>query len=81
MNGFVGEFFGTMILVALGTGCGAAINLKKNYAHGQNWLFVCMAWAMAVTMGVYVASTLGSKAGIKSRRCNWDGSVTPITIT
>ncbi len=64
MNGFVGEFFGTMILVALGTGCGAAINLKKNYAHGQNWLFVCMAWAMAVTMGVYVASTLGSKAAL-----------------
>lgn len=64
MNGFLGEFVGTMILVALGTGCGAAVNLKKNYAHAQNWLFTCMAWGMAVTMSVYVASTLGSQASL-----------------
>lgn len=29
MSGFIGEFFGTMILIVFGTGCGAAINLKN----------------------------------------------------
>lgn len=26
MSGFLGEFLGTMVLIVLGTGCGAAIN-------------------------------------------------------
>ena len=30
MSGFIGEFFGPMILIVFGTGCGAAINLKKS---------------------------------------------------
>lgn len=61
MSGFIGEFFGTMVLIALGTGCGAAINLKKSYAQGSNWLYVTVAWGMAVTFGVYVAGNLGSQ--------------------
>ncbi|NLR32372.1 MIP/aquaporin family protein [Levilactobacillus tujiorum] len=60
MNGFIGEFFGTLILILLGTGTGASINLKKTYATGSNWTFVSVAWGMAVTMGVYVAGMLGS---------------------
>ena len=60
MNGFIGEFFGTLILILLGTGTGAGINLKKSYATGSNWTFVSLAWGMAVTMGVYVAGMLGS---------------------
>ncbi len=60
MNGFIGEFFGTLILILLGTGTGAGINLKKSYATGSNWTFVSIAWGMAVTMGVYVAGMLGS---------------------
>jgi len=60
MNGFIGEFFGTLILILLGTGTGAGINLKKTYATGSNWAFVSIAWGMAVTMGVYVAGMLGS---------------------
>ncbi|MFD1549314.1 MIP/aquaporin family protein [Levilactobacillus fuyuanensis] len=60
MNGFIGEFFGTLILILLGTGTGAGINLKKSYATGSDWTFVSIAWGMAVTMGVYVAGMLGS---------------------
>ena len=62
MSGFIGEFFGTMILIVFGTGCGAAINLKKSYAKGSNWLYVSLAWGMAVTFGVYAAANLGSLA-------------------
>ncbi|WP_283678471.1 MIP/aquaporin family protein [Lentilactobacillus sp. Marseille-Q4993] len=60
MDGFIGEFFGTMILILLGAGTGASISLNKAYAKGQGWLFVCISWGMAVTMGVYVAGALGS---------------------
>lgn len=61
MNGFLGEFMGTMILIILGTGCGASVNLKKNYGHASNWLFITIAWGMAVSFGVYVAASLGSQ--------------------
>ena len=61
MNGFLGEFLGTMILIVLGVGCGAGISLNKAYAKGQGWLFVALAWGMAVTFGVYVAGQFGSQ--------------------
>ena len=61
MNGFSGEFFGTLILILIGCGCSASVNLKKNYATGSNWWFVCASWGLAVTMGVYVAGFLGSQ--------------------
>ena len=35
MNGFLGEFLGTMILIVLGVGCGAGISLNKAYARGR----------------------------------------------
>ena len=64
MSGFIGEFIGTMILIILGTGCSAAVNLKNNYAYHQNWFFVTIAWGLAVTMGIYVANILGSLASL-----------------
>ncbi|KRL80590.1 MIP/aquaporin family protein [Ligilactobacillus equi] len=60
MNGFLGEFLGTLVLIVLGTGTGAAVNLNKSYAKNQQWLFITIAWGMAVTFGVYVAGQLGS---------------------
>lgn len=61
MSGFIGEFLGTMVLIILGTGCGAAINLNKSYAKGASWLYVSIAWGMAVTFGVYVAANFGAQ--------------------
>lgn len=61
MSGFIGEFLGTMVLIVLGTGCGAAINLNKSYAKGASWLYVALAWGMAVTFGVYVAANFGAQ--------------------
>lgn len=62
MNGFLGEFFGTMVLIVLGCGTSASFNLKKSYGNGTNWLYVCFSWGLAVTMGVYVANFIGSQA-------------------
>ena len=61
MNGFLGEFFGTMILIVLGVGTGAGVNLKTSYARNSGWLFITIAWGMAVTFGVYVAGSFGSQ--------------------
>ncbi|AEV95948.1 MIP/aquaporin family protein [Pediococcus claussenii] len=60
MHGFIGEFFGTMVLIIMGAGTGASVNLKKAYARNSGWTFVSIAWGLAVTMGVYVAASLGS---------------------
>lgn len=61
MTGFLGEFLGTLVLILFGVGCGAGVNLKDNYARGQNWMFITLAWGMAVTFGVYLAGELGSQ--------------------
>lgn len=62
MSELLGEFFGTMVMVALGVGTGAAVNLKKSYAKNANWFYIIFAWGLAVTFGVYVAANFGSKA-------------------
>ncbi|KIC04248.1 glycerol uptake facilitator protein [Ligilactobacillus ruminis DPC 6832] len=61
MSGFTGEFLGTMVLIILGVGCCAGVNLKGSYAKGSDWTFACLAWGMAVTFGVYVAGNFGSQ--------------------
>ncbi|MGF7436912.1 MIP/aquaporin family protein [Lentilactobacillus senioris] len=61
MNGFIGEFFGTMVLIIFGTATGAGVNLKKTYGNNAGWLLICLAWGMAVTMGVYVAAAFGAQ--------------------
>lgn len=60
MNGFLGEFLGTMVLIVFGVGCGAGNSLKGTFSQKQNWTFISLAWGMAVTFGVYVAGQFGA---------------------
>lgn len=60
ISGFLGEFLGTMVLIVFGVGCGANNSLIKTYAHRSNWMFVSLAWGLAVTFGVYVSGQFGS---------------------
>jgi glycerol uptake facilitator protein len=62
MHVFIGEFFGTCVLIVLGQSVAAGANLKKTFgkATGTNWFYISFAWGIAVTMGVYVAGSLGS---------------------
>ncbi|MGX7024752.1 MIP/aquaporin family protein [Vagococcus hydrophili] len=62
MQEYIAEFIGTMVLIVLGIGLGASVNLKKAYAKGSNWLYICFGWGLAVAFGVYVAGFLGSEA-------------------
>lgn len=48
MTQLFGEFFGTMILVLLGDGVCATVNLKKSKAFASGW-------GAAVTLAVYMS--------------------------
>lgn len=62
MQEYIAEFIGTMVLIVLGVGLGASVNLKNAYAKGANWLYICFGWGLAVAFGVYVAGSIGSEA-------------------
>jgi len=61
MNNFLGEFLGTTTMITLGCGLGAGINLKKTFNSQQpDWFYIAFSWGIAVTMGIYVAGSIGS---------------------
>ena len=55
MQQFIGEFIGTALLILLGNGVVAGVLLKNSKAENGGWMVITTAWALAVTMGVYVA--------------------------
>lgn len=59
MTQIVGEFIGTMILILLGDGVCAAVNLKKSKAQNSGWIVIAMGWAMAVTIAVFMVGFMG----------------------
>ncbi|HAT53749.1 MAG TPA: aquaporin [Lactobacillus sp.] len=62
MSGFLGELVGTFILIVLGVGVNCGVNLNKTYGkQNGSWLLIAFGWAMGVTMGVYVAGSIGSQ--------------------
>jgi len=56
MSAFTGELIGTALLVLLGDGVVANVLLKKTKGHGGGWIVITFGWAMAVFVGVLVAS-------------------------
>ncbi|WP_046468888.1 MIP/aquaporin family protein [Allosalinactinospora lopnorensis] len=55
---FVGEFFGTMLLLLFGCGCVAAHVLNKSKAQGTGWLLIAFGWGFGVMVGAYFALPL-----------------------
>lgn len=53
-----GEFLGTAILVLLGDGVCAGVNLNKSKAKGSGWIVISFGWGFAVAFGVYSARWL-----------------------
>lgn len=53
------EFLGTLILVLLGDGVCAAVNLKKSKAEASGWVVIALGWGAAVTIAVYIAGYMG----------------------
>lgn len=56
---FIGEFFGTMLLLIMG--CGVVANVVLHQSKGQHggWIVITFGWAMGVFIGVYTAVHLG----------------------
>ncbi|AGA27972.1 MIP/aquaporin family protein [Singulisphaera acidiphila] len=51
----IGEFFGTLLLILLGNGVVASVQLLDMQG---NWIVITTGWGLAVTLGVYVSGRL-----------------------
>ncbi len=59
-SSFLGELFGTMILILLGDGVVGAVLLNRSKAQNSGWIVITAGWAFAVMAGVFTAAALGS---------------------
>lgn len=56
MAGFYGELIGTMVLIIFGSGVVAGNLLIKSKSFNMGWVGISIAWAIGVTLGVYVVA-------------------------
>lgn len=49
------EFIGTFVLLLLGCGVVACVNLTKSKGQGGGWITITFAWGLAVMCGVLIA--------------------------
>ncbi|NQU51300.1 MAG: aquaporin family protein [Bacteroidetes bacterium] len=53
-----GEFIGTFILILLGNGVVANVNLDKTHSNGAGWIVITFGWGMAVFVAVLATADL-----------------------
>ena len=53
MEAYLGEFFGTMLLIILGDGVVAGVLLRNSKAENSGWIVITFGWGMAVAVAVY----------------------------
>jgi glycerol uptake facilitator protein len=53
MQAYLGEFFGTMLLIILGDGVVAGVLLRNSNAENSGWVVITLGWGMAVAVAVY----------------------------
>jgi glycerol uptake facilitator protein len=58
----ISEIIGTMLLILLGDGVVANVVLGKTKGNSSGWIVIATAWALAVFVGAYAASAMGSGA-------------------
>lgn len=56
MSPFISEIIGTALLILLGGGVVANVVLNKTIGHKGGWIVITTGWALAVYVGVVVAS-------------------------
>ncbi|MGW8375687.1 MIP/aquaporin family protein [Streptomyces sp. ODS28] len=57
---FFGETIGTAVLVLLGGGVCAAVNLRRSKAFQAGWVAIAFGWGFAVLTGAYIAQISGA---------------------
>lgn len=60
MDGVLGEFLGTAVLITLGDGVVAGVLLGRSKAKDAGWIAVTAGWAFAVMAGVFTARAAGA---------------------
>lgn len=58
MSAFWAEVIGTMVLIVLGGGVCAGVNLKKSFAENSGWIVITFGWGLAVAMAVYATGQI-----------------------
>ncbi|MDN8621129.1 MIP/aquaporin family protein [Corynebacterium kefirresidentii] len=58
-DAFLWEFIGTALLLLLGNGVCALVNLRTSGARGSDWVVIALGWGMAVFVGASVADPTG----------------------
>ena len=57
MHPYIAEFIGTAIILLLGAGVNANVNLKKTLAEAESpWVLITSAWGFAVFVAVFVTA-------------------------
>ena len=60
MSILLSEFLGCTFLLLFGAGVVANVVLDKTKGHNSGWMVINFGWAMAVFIGIYVATSSGS---------------------
>jgi len=58
-DAFLWEFIGTTLLLLLGNGVCALVNLRTSGARGSDWIVIALGWGMGVFVGARVADPTG----------------------
>lgn len=58
MHTFLGEMFGTMLLVLLGNGVVAGVVLRGSKSENAGWAVICTGWALAVMFAIYLVGDI-----------------------
>lgn len=58
-DAFLWEFLGTAVLLLLGNGVCATVNLRTSAARGADWIVIAMGWGLGVYLGASIADPSG----------------------
>jgi glycerol uptake facilitator protein len=58
MSAYLGEFFGTMILILLGDGVVASVVLKGTKSENSGWFTIVIGWGFAVALAIYAVGNI-----------------------
>lgn len=51
---YISEFVGTAILIILGDGVCASVNLTKSWSKGTGWVLITFGWGLAVMLPAFI---------------------------
>ncbi len=58
MHVYLAELVGTAMLVLLGNGAVASVNLTKSKSQGGGWIVITVGWGLAVAFAVYAVGNI-----------------------